>query len=165
MKVTIGIFKREEGVLDAAQAFQATNTGADSVRIIVKNKEAAPLLSSQSNTPVEEVYEIRQAQERGNESNVPVFGAAPITTGAYSAGGLGIGTNSGGVVVNAKDPVLDERQRTQDVLHAIGIPGRFVEECGDAIEQGHFLLVSQDESGAVAEELLLRSGAFNVIHE
>ncbi|OMF19294.1 hypothetical protein BK133_29885 [Paenibacillus sp. FSL H8-0548] len=165
MKVTIGIFKREEGVLDAAQAFQATNTGTGSLRIIVKNKESAPLLASQSSTPVEEVYEIREAQERGNGNNVPIIGAAPISTAAYSAGGLGIGTNSGGVVVNAYDPVLDQHQRTQDVLHAIGIPGRFVEECGDAIEQGHFLLVTQDESGAAAEELLLRSGAFNVIHE
>lgn len=165
MKVTIGFFKREEGVLDAAQAFQATSTSTGSLRIIVKSKEAAPLLSSQSNTPVEEVYEIRQTQERGNENNVPAFAAAPISTGAYSAGGLGVGTNPGGVIVNANDPVPDDRQRTQDVLHAIGIPGRFVEECGDAIERGYFLVVNQDGSGAEAEKLLLRSGAFNIIHE
>ncbi|WP_139991192.1 hypothetical protein [Paenibacillus paridis] len=164
MKVTIGIFEKEEGVLEAIQAFQSTTTGNHNLRIFVKNNEAAPILAAQSDVPVEEVYEIRDAQGQRGERIVPAIGAAPIATGGYVAGGLGVGA-SPGVVIGSTDPDVDERARTQDVLHDIGIPGRLVEVCGDAIEQGKILLLTETETEAEADVLLRRAGASNIILE
>ena len=78
MTVTIGIFEKEESVLEAIKRFQAARTDKQSLRIVVKNKESAPLLAGQTDIPVDEVYDIREAQERGGDRVVSPIGAAPL---------------------------------------------------------------------------------------
>jgi hypothetical protein len=162
MKVTIGIFNKEEGVLDAIKRFQANDWNEYNLRIVVKNKESAPILTSQSDVPVEEVYEIREAQEPLIERSVPPVGAVPLAAGGYTAGSIGASGSPAGFVPIVNDP--EEYQSTNDVLHDIGIPADHAKACGDAVEIGRYLLVIETESEAEAETLLRQAGATNVVY-
>ncbi|OBZ11280.1 MULTISPECIES: hypothetical protein [Bacillales] len=161
MTVTIGIFKKEESVLDAIKRFQANAWNDYNLRIVVKNKESAPILASQSDVPVEEVYEIREAQEPLIERAVPPVGAVPLAAGGYTAGSIGASGSPTGFVPIVNDP--DQYPSTHDVLHDIGIPAEHAKECGDAVELGRYLLIIETESAAEAETLLRQAGAANVV--
>ncbi|WP_054026126.1 hypothetical protein [Bacillus sp. FJAT-28004] len=162
MTVAIGIFEKEEGVLEAIKRFQATRTNEHNLRIVVKNKESAPLLAAETNTPIEEVYEIREAQELNNARVVTPIGVAPFAAGGYTPGSTGVNGNPAGIVAGAAE--LDQGLSNKDVLHDIGIPDKHTKECGEAIEQGRYLLVADTDSETAAEALLLQSGAYKVIY-
>lgn len=163
MTVTIGIFEKEESVLEAVRMFQAARTDKQSLQIVVKNKEAAPLLAGQTDIPVDEVYDIREAQERGGDRIVSAIGAAPLVSDGYVAGGAGVvGGNGAGIVVGTGD--LDHNTRTKNVLEDIGIQGKHAEMAGDSIEQGRFLLAADTDDEEEAKRLLIQAGAFDVIY-
>ncbi|CAM4516560.1 hypothetical protein FHS16_003288 [Paenibacillus endophyticus] len=162
MTVTIGIFEKEENVLEAIRMLQAARTGKQNLQIIVKNKEAAPLLAGQTDIPVDEVYDIREAQERNGERVVAPLGAAPLAAGGYVAGGTGVvGGSPAGFVTGALD--ADNDTRTEDVLQGIGIPDKHAKTAGDAIEQGRYLLSADTDYEEETKALLIQAGAADVI--
>lgn len=161
--VTIGIFDKEEGVLEAIKRFQETRTNEHKLRIVVKNKESAALLAAETDTPIEEVSEIREAQELSGTGTVAPIGlAAPYATGGYVSGSTGVIGSPAGIISGAAD--LDHGTRTKDVLHDIGIPSKHAKECGEAIEQGRYLLVADTDSPKDDEALFFQTGAFNVVN-
>ncbi|MDQ8734931.1 hypothetical protein [Paenibacillus sp. LHD-38] len=163
MTVTIGIFEKEESVLEAIKMFQAAGTDKQSLQIVVKNKEAAPLLAGQTDIPVDEVYDIREAQERGGDRIVSPIGAAPLVSDGYVAGGAGVvGGNPTGIVTGTGD--LDHNTRTKNVLLDIGIQGKHAETAVDSIEQGRFLLAADTDDKEETKRLLIQAGAFDVIY-
>jgi hypothetical protein len=163
MTVTIGIFEKEESVLEAIKRFQAVRTDKQNLQIVVKNKEAAPLLSGQTDIPVDEIYDIREAQERGGDRFVSPIGAAPLVSGGYVAGGSGVvGASPTGFVAGTAD--LENDTRNENVLQDIGIQGRHAKTSGDAIEKGYFLLAADTDDEEVSKRLLIQSGALDVIY-
>jgi hypothetical protein len=165
MTVTIGIFKKEEGIMEAIKMFQTaqSQTNDYNLRIVVKNKESAPILAAQSDVPVEEVYEILEAREPLTDRVVPPIGAVPLAAGGYTAGSVGAsGGSPAGFVPVIND--LDDRPGTNDVLHDIGIPEKHAKECGDAVELGRYLFILETDSVEEAESLLRLAGATNVVY-
>ncbi|WP_169087568.1 hypothetical protein [Paenibacillus sp. PL91] len=161
MTVTIGIFKKEEGVLEATKMFQTARTNDYNLRIVLKNKESAPILASQSDVPVEEVYEILEARGPLTDRVAPL-GAVPLAAGGYTAGSVGASGSPAGFVPVVSD--LDDHPGTNDVLHDIGIPEKHANECGDALEVGRYLLILETDSEEEAESLLRLAGATNVVY-
>ncbi|NIK78974.1 hypothetical protein FHS15_004120 [Paenibacillus castaneae] len=159
MTVTIGIFQNEEKVLEAIKLFQAVHAH-NSLRIVVKNQESAPILTAQTDIPVEEMYEILDAQGRGG-----VIGVAPIGAGGYSAtGATGAGPAPGGIIVGGLK--RDDERATKGVMRDIGIPGDYAKECGEAVEAGRYLLITESEENTEveAEALFIQAGASDIFH-
>ncbi|WP_138754991.1 general stress protein [Paenibacillus sinopodophylli] len=157
MTVTIGIFEKEEHVLEAIKLFQAAREDKQSLQIIVKNKEAAPQLSSQTSIPVDEVYDIREAGEPNGERII-----APLAAGGYVAGSAGVvGGSPAGIVTGAFD--LDNDTRTKNVLQSIGVPDKHADTAENAIEQGQYLLSTDTEFEEKAKALLIQAGAIDII--
>lgn len=163
MTTAIGVFDKEEGVLEAIKRFQAARTNRHNLRIVLKNKESAPLLVSDSSIPIEEVYEIREAQDVNQAGTITPLSAAPFAAGSgYTAGSTGLNGGPTGIAAGAVK--LDNEPDTKDVLHDIGIEDKFIEPCKEAIDQGYYLLVADTDNEAAAGALLLQSGAYKVLY-
>jgi hypothetical protein len=159
MTVTIGIFESEETILEAAKQVKEQGYEAESVRIAVKNAEAAPILSAQSDIPVEELHGIYESRERYGEAPRGGIVAAPLsTTGSYT----GIGTFGQGAVVG--DLTGKDSPDMQAVLRDIGIPDKHAEECERALESGQLLLIAEGELSASTNDMIYRAGALAIIH-
>ncbi|WP_424766894.1 hypothetical protein [Paenibacillus sp. sgz302251] len=162
MTVTIGIFEKEEGVLEAIKRFQASETDNKGLRIVLNNKDAAPMLAAQTDIPVEEVYGILDAQESNDLSGRPPLEAAPLAAGGYSTINNGVRGEPVGIVANVFS--RNDGQRIKDVLREIGIPKNCAKECGEAVEEGRFLLIMEADPESEADSVLRQAGAVDVIH-
>lgn len=164
MTMTIGIFHTEEKALEAIKLLRTVNGDDSGLRFVVKNQESAPILASQSDIPVEEVYEIRKAQERSGISGVAPIGVATpfASTGISETGVAGVGNGAGGIVVGGLQ--LEDESDHKKVMLNIGIPDSFAKECGEAVEAGRFLLITESdaENEATAEALLIQAGATDI---
>ncbi|WP_158602439.1 general stress protein [Cohnella endophytica] len=160
MAMKIGIFDKEENVLDAIRLLREAGAEEEDIRVIVNNREGAPQLSSQDDIRMEELYEIQQARSReadGDRSVIvtPSVVGYPVGTSPLGSGGLV------GVVVNG-DSVYDGPD-SSDVLRDMGIPRNAAERCARAIEKGRYVLVADTESDIRAESLLDHAGAGEVV--
>lgn len=161
MTVTIGFFDNEESVLDAAKRLREGCTRASGVRLLVQNAESAPILAAQSDIPVEEVYSIRDARGYGTVDAAPL-GVAPFTAGGYAGANTVAGTGSPGVVVGVGFGET-EGPGTEDVLEDIGIPDKHAKSCGDAIDNGQYLLVAEGDLGLETADWMRQAGAWKTL--
>ncbi|CAM4212181.1 hypothetical protein PAAL109150_15850 [Paenibacillus alkaliterrae] len=92
--------------------------------------------------------------------DIPPLGAAPFAAGSYQATGTGVGGGPTGFVAGAH--YSDEGPGTKGVLQDIGVPEKFAKECEEAVEAGHYLLISEVDSEDEAATLFLQAGASNV---
>lgn len=161
MTVTIGFFDNEESALDAARKLKEGSTRVEAIRLLVQNAESAPILSAQSDIPVEEVNTIRD--EGGNRAaNIAPLGVAAFsTTGSYNGTHTATGGVAPAVVVGGLGSL--EGRDTEDTLQAIGIPDKHAESCSDAINNGQYLLVADGELGADTEDWLRQAGAWKAL--
>lgn len=161
MTVTIGFFDNEESALDAARKLKEGSTRAEGIRLLVQNAESAPILTAQSDIPVEEVYAIRD--EGGNRGvNVAPLGVAAFTTtGGYNGTNNTTGNIAPGAVVGGLASM--EGRDTENVLQDIGIPDNHAESCSDAINNGQYLLVADGDLGMETEDWLRQAGAWKTL--
>ncbi len=160
MALTIGIFEKEEEVLRAIRLLREAGADQDEIRVVVGNSENAPILASRTDIRLEEIYAIQEARKRGEDADLPL-GVAPIATG-YPVGNTTIGTGPAGVVLAGIDSGDDSG--SEEVLQAIGIPGKAAEQCGKAVESGHYLLIADVDSEINTRSLLSHAGAANVVN-
>ncbi len=159
MTVTIGIFENEEAILAAAKQVRDQGQEAESVRIAVKNAEAAPIVSAQTEFPVEELHAICESREQfGGGAGGGIVAAPLSTSGSYA----GTGVYGQGAVVG--DISGKTGPNVQAVLRDIGIPDKHTEECERALEGGRILLIAEGELSPVTNEMIHRAGALAIIH-
>jgi hypothetical protein len=160
MTITMGIFEREEAVLEGVRLLREAGLKQSEIRIIVGNLEGAPLIASNADVPIEELNAIQETRRATEEGSLPL-GAVPLST-AYPAGNAVTGAGPGGGVVFTG--ILDEDGPSRaEVLSDIGIPSSAIKSCGIAIESGHYILVADANSPNM--EAALRSAGANIVAE
>jgi hypothetical protein len=158
LTVTIGIFDKEEEVLEGIRLIQKAGVDKDKIRVVVGNLEGAPLLSSSRDVHIEELYEIQET--RWHDEDAPTIPLITPNFAGFTAGS----TMSGGVpvIVPMSGFGLDDGPRSVEILQDIGIPDQAAEKCGKAIESGCFLLVTDADANINARTLLNHAGAADV---
>lgn len=169
MAWTMGIFEREQQVLDAARRLREAGLGDASLRVIVKNEESAPLLSSQDEVPVEGVAGVRETRERqereGNEWDGDGEAVVPAVAYLGTLQGSGTAGNTAPVAAYALTRDGDDDLEAANVLRGMGIPDSAADACADALRGGKFVLTAEEDGEAVpAEELMRETGAIDVLH-
>lgn len=154
----IGIFDREAGVLDAIRHLREAGAEPDDMRVIVNNREGAPLLSSNGDVRIEELYELQIT--RSEEADKSTYYAAPQTA-ALPLGVSATGVGPVGVVLAGG--FEGEVPGSAELLREMGIAAAAASSCAEAIEKGAYVLVANTEAGINAGGLLSRSGANRVI--
>lgn len=159
MTMNIGIYEREEDVLIGIQLLREAGIEQGELRVVVSNREGAPLLTSNTDVPLEELDAIQETR-RNTEGDIFPLGG-PLVTG-YPAGNAATNSGPAGVVFPAL--IDDEGPSSEEVLTDIGIPKNAAEECGKAVESGHYLLIAESDLDTNVEVLLRNTGASSVVH-
>lgn len=180
MGYTIGIFDKEQHVLDAVELLCASGAHKEDVRVIVKNEENVPLLSASDAVHVEGIAGIRAAREHyagdgertawDGEGEIPPAGLFAVPqlsgTGGFVGGVVPPGVAAPGAVVPAGG-LLDwdgDRPHTDDMLADLGLPDGDASRLAEAVEEGRYLVVVGERPDDQAEGLLSRAGALEVVH-
>ena|GEM_PF-1297123 len=180
MGVTIGIFEKEQHVLDAVELLRANGAHSDAVRVIVKNEENVPLLSASDAIQLEGIAEIRAARERfsgdgdggtwDGEGAIPAAGlfATPQLsgTGGYVGGVVPPGVVAPGIVTPAGG-LLDwdgDGPDTDSVLSDLGLPDGDADRLAEQVNEGRYLVVVDERPDDQASALLSQAGAVEVVN-
>ncbi|QJD84359.1 general stress protein [Cohnella herbarum] len=156
MTVTIGIFEQEEKVLEAIRFLRNAGVDANGIRVIVSNREGAPLLASNGEVNLEELYEIQET--RGDEEEVGLpLAAAPLAGGFPVGMGTSLGANPAGVIIAGYDS--ETGSGSEKTLREIGIPDDAAESCRRAVESGSYVLMAEASSEISLSALLSDAGA------
>ncbi|MCD9025978.1 general stress protein [Cohnella silvisoli] len=161
MAVTVGIFNKEEEVLEAIRLLREAGVDKDEIRVVVGNREGAPILASNGDVHIEELYEIQETRELDGEDRIFPIGVAPSVTG-YPVGNTLMGIGTASVIVAGYDS--EDGLSSEEVLKDIGIPGEAAKKCGEAVESGSYLLVADADSEINASSLLKHAGASDIVH-
>lgn len=154
----IAIFDHEAGVLDAIRLLREAGAEPDDIRVIVNNREGAPILSSEGDVRIEELYELQIT--RSEEADKSTYYPAPQT----AALPLGVSaTGPGPVGVVLAGGFEGDVPRSAELLREMGIPKAAASRCAKAIENGEYVVVTDTEAGINAEGLLRRAGAGSLI--
>lgn len=159
MAVTIGIFDKEEEVRESIRLLREAGVDNDEIRVVVGNREGAPILASSGDIHIEELYEIQEARVHdGDDQDLPL-GVAPIAVG-YTMGNSANGFAPVGVIMARFG--WGDGHRSEEMLQDIGIPDQIAEKCSKAVESGRFLLMANADSEINTWTLLSHSGASDV---
>lgn len=180
MGITIGIFEKEQHVLDAVELLRANGAHNDAVRVIVKNEENVPLLSASDAIQLEGIAGIRAARERfsgdrdgdawDGEGTIPAAGllATPQLsgTGGYVGGVVPPGVVAPGIVTPAGG-LLDwdgDGPDTDSVLSDLGLPDGDADRLAEQVNEGRYLVVVGERPDDQASALLSQAGAVEVVN-
>jgi len=161
MTVTIGIFDQEVQVLDAIRMLRDAGASAEELRVVVDNREGAPLIASEEGIHLEEVYEIRETLRDGRGDGPVAWGGAVAAAGGPS-GNLVFSNGAVGGAVAYPGADFEDGPGTEDVLREIGVPGRVSDRGAKAIDGGKYLLVADPSDDIEARSIMERAGAFDV---
>jgi hypothetical protein len=161
MAITIGIYDKEEKLLDGIRALMEAGAERVELRVVVNNTEGAPLIASRDDIQLEELYAIQDRRKGNDDEGFPAFGVIPVGVG-YSLGNSTIGAGPALVMSGALDSGSDEPS-SEVVLADLGIPSDAVDGCAKAVESGKYLLVADSESNKQYASILRNSGADEVI--
>ncbi|TJY42137.1 hypothetical protein E5161_08990 [Cohnella pontilimi] len=165
MSVNIGIFKKEADVVEAIRLLREAGVDHDDMRVIVKNAEAAPLIASVTDVPVEELAGLQDRTANhdvpGRAGGWPILVAAPVMNGGDGRPG-----NATGVAAAAGLWGLerDNDDTGEGRLRDIGIPEHASERCGEEVEAGRILLYTEADEDTNADSILRHAGAAEVLH-
>lgn len=157
MTVTIGIYEKEENVLEGIRLLREAGVDKGEIRIVVNNIEGAPILTSVADVPVEEIYAIQKARA---EDEGPLLGSVPYPTG-FPVGNASTTTGPVGIILPRIDS--DNGPSSMEVLSDIGIPSDSADRCGRAVEAGNYLLITESDSQTNVQSLLRHAGASDVV--
>jgi hypothetical protein len=165
MTRTIGIFEREDQVLEAIERLRSSGLQEDQLRVIVKNEEDAPLLSSQAEVPMEGLAGLRETAERSERDGNPLGGdAAILPAAAWYGTSQSSGTTGGTAPIAAFGlAYLDSGEDNDRLVENMGVPSHLADECSEALGQGKFLLMA-DSDQAEEESPMMDAGAHRVLH-
>ncbi|MBN2980316.1 MULTISPECIES: hypothetical protein [Cohnella] len=167
MATTIGIFDREQQVMDAVERFRAAGRDEAQVRVIVKNAENSPLLSGGLTVPMEEAVGIRGEEERRDgvgagyaeeDAGVPTAAFVGTLQGGGSSGNAAAFPVLGFLNWNRDEPGFDA------TLERMGIPADWADRCAEAIDEGKMLLVADGGSVERNDALFRQAGAADVLY-
>jgi hypothetical protein len=159
MSVNIGIFEKEADVVEAIRLLREAGVDHDDMRVIVKNADAAPLITSTTDVPVEELAGLQEAGE-------PETGVArgwPVLAVPNNSLGSGTTANPPGVIVGAFNPGNEEND-SGGVMREVGIPNHASERCGEEVDAGRILLCMEADDSTNAATILRHAGAAEVLH-
>lgn len=157
MTMTIGIFEQEAKVLEAVRKLSEAGEGISGIRVAVKNREGAPLLTEDGNVPLEALDELRGARgnEAGGDDDAWIAASAPLW---YPAGNTTTGAGPAGVVL-AYGYDSEEGLDGEEAFNRIGVTGEAAKRCARATNSGHFVLLAETDREGSAASLLSQAGA------
>ncbi|KIL36847.1 hypothetical protein SD71_05445 [Cohnella kolymensis] len=144
MSVIIGIFDKEERVMDAVRMLCEAGIEQEELRIILGNLEEAPLLSTQRDVPIEELNAIKTTGDRKGIDAVPAAAFPFASTFTGGNGQAGSGAAAAAFVQVTHDTYDDDT--TEAVLEDIRIPAQLAEIGDDAVKAGQYLLLCRSVS-------------------
>jgi hypothetical protein len=159
MAVTIGIYDKEENVLEGIRLLREAGVDRGEIRIVVNNREGATLLTSNADVPVDELYEIQKVRVADEDKGL-LLGSVPYITG-YPVGNASTSTGPVGILLPRLDP--DDGPSSEEVLIDLGIPNDVADRCGRAVESGKYLLIADADSQTNVQSLLRQAGACDVV--
>jgi hypothetical protein len=159
MEVTVGIFEKEVDVLEGIRLLREAGVDQGEIRIVVNNREGVPILTSNVDVPIDELYAIQEARRDGDEGDL-YLGAVPFAMG-YPVGNTVTNTGAIGAVVAGFD---SDGPSIEEVLNDIGISGIAAELCEKAVETGRYLLVADSDLDINVQSLLHLAGAVNIVN-
>ncbi|MFC5468640.1 hypothetical protein ACFPPD_07890 [Cohnella suwonensis] len=158
MAVTVGIYDKEEQVLEAIRLLREAGAEEDDLRVVVNNREGAPLLSADGHIRMEELYRIQATREREGDG-APIVAYAPLA-GGYPVGVPAIGSGPSGVVLTGLG--TGNAAGAKEVMLDIGVPANAAEKCARAVESGKYALVADVAEDISSETLIGHAGAIDV---
>jgi|GEM_PF-3222865 len=161
MTMSIGVFERQEDVLEAIRELKGSGLEHKNIRVVVKDVESAPLIAANADVPIEDVKDIEDSGYRKDASAVaPIAGLAggpaTLSDGAYT----GI---PGGVYFTAFG-IGDERLDREKLLQEVGIPNAIAKQCEEKIDAGCYLLLAETGEDALTRTVIREAGATEVWH-
>ncbi|MEK0317125.1 hypothetical protein [Cohnella sp. 56] len=180
MGITIGIFDKEQQVLDAVELLRASGAHKDDVRVIVKNEENVPLLSASDAIQVEGIAGIRAAREHfsgrrdgdawDGDGDVPVAGVFAVPqlsgTGGFAGGVTNPGVAAPGLAVPGGGllGLNGDGPHTDSLLADLGLSGGDTDRLAEAVNDGRYLVVVGERPDDQAGDLLSRAGALEIVN-
>ncbi|THF72845.1 hypothetical protein [Cohnella fermenti] len=158
MTWTIGIFEREQDVLDAAQALQERGGVERPPFAVVNNTENAPLLSARSDLRLEGLEGRGAIGEEGRPEGDEVIPAAFFLG---SVQGSGMNGQAGAIAAYSWDG--HDWPGTAEYLERLGITADASRQCAPQVEEGKLLLLAETESLEETAALLRSCGASDVV--
>jgi hypothetical protein len=163
MTVNIGIFQKQEDVVEAIRLLREAGLDHDDIRVIVKNAENAPLIASNTDVLVEDLTGIQDARNQDSSAQ----GIAPLGLAGIPANtGMGTSTQNGypgALIMGAMDDDQEDADREQ-LLRDIGIPGHASERCEEEVGAGRYLVLTETGDDTNANSILRHAGAADVLH-
>ncbi len=161
MTMSIGVFERQEDVLEAIRGLQQSGMQDKNIRVVVKDAESAPLIAANADVPIEDVQDIEGTGYRMDASTVP-----PIAGVAGGSASLSEGANIGtpGGVYIAAFGIDDEHRDRKKLLQEVGIPNGIAKQCEEKIDAGCYLLLAESGEDALARTVIREAGATEVWH-
>ena len=81
MTVIIGIYDKEEAVLDGVRALMEAGADRGELRVVVNNTASAPLITSREDIQLDVLYAIQFTRRGNDDAGFPAFGATPDRVG------------------------------------------------------------------------------------
>ncbi|MFC5406935.1 hypothetical protein [Cohnella soli] len=142
MAVIVGIYDNEEQVLEAIHSLREAGAAEDDLRVVVNNREGAPLLSANGHVRMEELYRIQEVRD-DDDVNTPFAASVPLGVG-YPVGLSAIGAGPTGAVLPSM--LLSDGSGSAEVLVEIGVPEDEAALCARAVQSGQYVLLREDAS-------------------
>lgn len=162
MTWTIGIFEREQQVLDAARELRALAGESRSLIAVVDNEENVPLLSSQDEIPLEGVAGLQAAADESNGAFWPDEDRE-IPAVAYLNSVQGAGVNGQAAAFAAYALSESDEVSTTEGLVRLGLSSSAARTCAPSVEEGKLLLLADVASLEEAARLMRSFGASDVV--
>jgi len=157
--IVVGIFDQESEVLEAMRSLREAGAAPEEIRVVVGNREGAPILASSPHVNLEELYDIQESRRREDDGDSFIEGA-PIAF-AYSSGNTNMGNGMPSAIA-AGNFFFEDEAGSEELLKDIGIPGRCTDLCAKAVENGQYLLVADTVSEIDAQSMMAKAGAIHV---
>lgn len=155
MAKKIGIFEKEQQVIDTIHALEQMGFEKAEMKIFAKDAQHSRRIEADTDIHVDEVQELAEtrAETTGNEGGIPLFGATALPVSGMS--GVG-GWNAGPIAATsflAGDGLVGDEDGIYKSLQALGLDSKESSSCLDAIRSGSTIVVVEtDESKSLLDK-------------
>ncbi|MBB6637876.1 general stress protein [Cohnella thailandensis] len=163
MTWTIGIFDREQQVLDAVNELQARGNNSRSLLAVVNNEENAPLLSSQDELRLEGIEGLKEASERWDGDDGLLDEGAAMPAAMYLGSVQGAGMNGQAGAFAAYSLADSDGLSTTRCLERLGLDESTARNCAPSVEEGKLLLLAETDSLEETARVMRSCGASDVL--
>ncbi|CAM4455822.1 general stress protein [Paenibacillus tarimensis] len=173
MAKTIGIFARQEQVIEAIQGLERAGYKPEEIKVLAKDHDGSRLVESETDVHVDELNDLTDARGGRNDGigGILPAGAAPAAAagggGGYT-GGTGYASYNGAAYpagVLAFGSFANDDGGMKSALEDLGLDSKEAKVCRDAIRDGKFAVVAETDNsyGTNTDSVFRNHGASEVL--